>query len=78
MYIRDKLDLYRQLTGITFAVPNPNSPHELKGFAASAGPSSNLKTFSFNTAEHSNSLMNSVIWNVAENIHKKNWENISE
>jgi hypothetical protein len=22
--------------------------------------------------------MNSVIWNVAENIHKKNWENISE
>jgi hypothetical protein len=22
--------------------------------------------------------MNSVIWNVAENMHKKNWENISE
>ena len=75
---RGKLDLYRQLTGVTFSGPNPNCPHELKGFAACAGPSTNLKTFSFNTAEHSSTLMSGFIWNVIETMHKKNWENISK
>ncbi|KAI9556924.1 hypothetical protein GHT06_016718 [Daphnia sinensis] len=73
-----KVDLYRQLTGVTFARHNPNCPHELKGFVACAGPTTNLKTFTFNTAEHSSSLMGGYIWNVLEDMHTKNWEDLSK
>lgn len=73
-----KVDLYRQLTGVTFARHNPNCPHELKGFVACAGPTTNLKTFTFNTAEHSSSLMGGYIWNVLEDMHTKNWEYLSK
>lgn len=72
------MDLYRQLTGVTFARHNPNCPHELKGFVACAGPTTNLKTFTFNTAEHSSSLMGGYIWNVLEDMHTKNWEYLSK
>lgn len=75
---RSRVDLYRQLTAVTFAGRNPNCPHELKGFVACAGPNSNLKTFAFNTAEHSSSLMSGYIWNVLEGIHKKNWEDLNK
>ncbi len=75
---RSRVDLYRQLTGVTFAGYNPNCPNELKGFAAGVGPTTNLKTFTFNTAEHSSSLMGGYIWNVLEDMHKKNWENLTK
>lgn len=66
--------MYRQLTGVTFAAYNPNSPHELKGFAAGVGPTTNLKTFTFNTSEHSASLIGGYIWNVLEDMHENNWQ----
>ena len=71
------MDLYRQLTGVTFSW-SENCPQELKGFAATAGPTTNLKTFSFNTSEHTNSLISGYIWNVLEDMHKKNWEKLSD
>lgn len=72
------MDLYRQITGVTFAGYNPNCPHELKGFAAGVGPSTNLKTFTFNTAEHSSSLIRGYIWNVLEDMNQKNWEHLDK
>lgn len=78
MISRSRVDLYRQLTGVTFASFNSNCPHELKGFASGVGPGTNLKTFAFNTTEHSSSLMSGYIWNVLEDMHKKNWESCNQ
>ena len=67
------MDRYRQLTGVTFSW-NENSPHELKGYAGTNGPTTSLKTFAFNTNERENSVMGDYIWNVLQEMHKKNWE----
>lgn len=78
IYNRSKFDLYRSLSGVTFDVYKPNSPNELKGFVSGTGSSTNFKTFSFNTAEHSHSLIGSYIWNVLEDMNMKNWKHLAE
>ena len=70
--------MYQQLTGVTFAPPNSNCPGEVRGFAATTSQSTNLKSFQFNTTEHSTQLISGYVWNVLEDMHEKNWEGVGK
>ena len=70
--------LYQQLTGVTFSPPNSNCPEQLKGFASTTTQSTHLKSFQFNTREHSSELISRYLWGVLEDMHEKNWTGIGK
>jgi len=72
-----RVDCYRKLTGVYFGY-NPNSPHELNGYAARNGPLKDLKNFKFNTKENSSSFIGDYIWNLLEDLHESNWKDVDK
>lgn len=72
-----RVDCYRKLTGVYFGY-NPNSAHEINGYAARNGPLKDLKNFKFNTKDSSSSFIGDYIWNLLEDLHENSWKSVDK